>query len=138
MKNYLTMALAMLISIATGALTTSCNSDNDEVHQYQIWLDNRVPASIPADYTIISGELRWRYGDDATKVSTITLPYNTDKGLTCSEGTYYVEGTMLVSFDDAGGRAVDQPGGTTRVEALRTSGYVKVSGPGSVPITWTE
>lgn len=138
MKNYLTVALTMLISIATGTLTTGCNSDSDEIRQFQIWLDNQVPESIPDDYIIISGEMQWRYGNDSQKVSTVHLPYDKTKGLTCREGTYYVEGLMTVAYSDMNKQAADRPGiSDEKIAVLHTATYVKISGPGPVPITWT-
>lgn len=101
LKNYL------LGAILCGAITVGFSgcSEDDAISTYPLTVTNSMPSELPSNATIKSGSLT--YTELNTGMRTVfELPLAGD--VYVNEGTYNIEGRMVVSYPDAAGQVVEK------------------------------
>ncbi len=100
-KNYL---LGAILCGSLAICTTGC-SDDDSIPTYPLTVNNSMPAELPSNATVKSGSLT--YTELNTGLSTV-FEYPLPADALVKEGTYNIEGHIVMSYPGADGNNVEK------------------------------
>lgn len=125
--NLRSIAFVATIAACMGAATTSCTGDDEPEPTYQVSITDKMPAELPANYTVKSGTVV--YTELNTGAAT-TFDLTSTQPAMLPAGTYDIAGNMTVTY------TTDEAAATERSLRAVASQQVISEASHSVTLEW--